>query len=112
MPDEKKKKLRGRWDEIIITDTEAIKKRTKTRKDRKTGTSLETTIEKIIPKARGEKIVKRLEKKEVKKEKQKDKKLKPGPRVKTNLGGYIKSRLTGKLQKKRYIIPTRRKKIK
>ncbi len=112
MPDEKRKKLKGRWDEIIITDTEAVKKRTKIRKDRKTGTSLETNIEKTIPKARAEKIISRIEKREEREEEKKNKKIKPGPKVKTNLGGYIKSRLTGKLQKKRYIIPTRRKKIK
>ena len=112
MPDEKKKKLRGRWDEIIITDKEAVKRRTRTRKDRETGVSLETNVEKTIPKAKAERIVKRIERREGKEEKQKDKKLKQGPKVKTNLGGYIKSRLTGKLQKKRYIIPTKRKRIK
>lgn len=112
MPDEKKKKLRGRWDEIIITDTEAIKRRTRTRKDRETGTTLETNVEKTIPKARAERIIKRIDNREERAEKKnKNKKIKPGPKVKTNLGGYIKSRLTGKLQKKRYIIPTRRKKI-
>jgi len=48
----------------------------------------------------------------LKEKEKKNPKLKQGPNVKTNLGGFLKSRMTSKLPKKKYIIPNRRKKIK